>query len=520
MALRLTAALTRGLLASEHGTSDENSPVRSGVAPDGALASGTESPASELESAARALKDHMASGKLESGVDVVIRMLARGDDPARVALEIAAFDTLYNEAGCSYPLIVAADALSLRDSWRGVELGLPLAHAVNVAIDLNKHRPPRKVPASRDPGREPAGVLRKLLNACSEHDADGADGLMRGALWRKWSQDTIEPWLLELNATHFFGGGEGLVLAIKATNLLRTAGFEHARRILPGVAYAMAAMRRDDEQADWQWFRQRYGALEPKLEALWARQGQRVLDEQEWPHLVRAVLDGSRDEAWHAVIGVFAAGASIESVIAALSRAAAERMWRFDYGRDLDGSLDGGWFEVTRATRYMHALREAAGRFKRPLLLRMTLFGVHALHASRVLDLPPAQWLVVDAKGRASFSEHNRLVDSVTLAVRERDAVSAQRAALAWLGSGGSLTALRDALLGLTMNDLYARPTFAAHGVQMIVTAFELAESLPEHERAWPVRAVIRMLASPVRESRLASAVLRSRARLAPKLPA
>jgi hypothetical protein len=502
-------------LANEHGFDDESSPVR--PAAEAAVGCRPDNPGSELEGAARSLKDHMIAGKLESAVDVTVRMLARGDDPARIALEVAAFDTLYNEAGCSYPLIASADALSLRDSWQGVELSLPLAHAVNIAIDLNRHRSPRKVPASRDPGREPEGVLRKLLTACREHDADGADGLMRGALWRKWSQDIIEPWLIELNACHFFGGGEGLVLAVKAANLLRSVGFEHARRILPGLVYALAAMRRDDEHGDWQWFRQRYGALEPKLDALWARQGQRVLADDEWAHVVRSVLDGSREEAWHAVVGVFAAGASIESVVAALTRAAAERMWRFDHVRDLDGTLDGGWFEVTRSLRYMHALREAVVRVRRPALLRMVLFGVHALHASRPLDLPPAQWLVVDAKGRAPFSDLHRMMESVTTAVRERDSSGAQRAVLAWLGAGGDLTALRDALLTLTMNDLYARPLFAAHGVEMVVTAFELARALPEHERGWPIRAVVRMLASPVRESRLASAVQRSRARLTSK---
>jgi hypothetical protein len=342
---------------------------------------------------------------------------------------------------------------------------------------------------------------------------------MRGALWRKWPRECIEPWFFELAASHFFGGGDGLVLSVKALRLLREAGFDSARRILPGLCYALAKMRRDDEHADWQWFRQRFAQLEPRLTALWERQGSRALDVTERAHVTRQLLDGSREEAWHAVIGVLAAGASAASLIDTLCRASCERVWRFDVARDLAGSLEATWVEVTRPMLYLHALREIAPVYQHPQLLRMILFGVHAVHRAGAWDLPPDQWLIVDAKGRVSVSDTSRLGDDVAEAIHGRDPVDAQRAAMAWVGATGAVDALRDVLLELAMNDLYARPTTTAHVLQVVAAAFELASSLPEGERPWPIRAVTRMLASPCREARVATLVQRTQARITPPRP-
>ena len=454
----------------------------------------------ELEARAKSLKEGLQNGRLAQVARDLVHMLASAIDPARIALEIAAFDAQHNEQGAGQALPVAYDALRIASRGDGSQALLSLLNAADIAADASRFRAPRRVPASQDPGRDPEGMLQRLTALCDAQDAEGADALIRGALWRKWGREIVEPWFYELCAAHFRGAGHGLVYTVKAFDLLEATGFEHARRILPGLTYALARMPRMDEVPEWHWFRQRYAVLEPRLSELWARQGQKPLADAARRELVRALLDGSRDEAWHAVIGVLASGAPVDSLIDALSRAAAERLWRFDPAFDADPTIAEGFVDVTYPLTYVHALREAARSYRKPALLRMVLFAVHHINSAKPLDLPAERWLIVDAKGRASFMDRERLIEDLHLLIRERQPEEAQRAALAYTSAGGSLDTLRAALETLVLRDLYTRPEMTAHAIQLVVAACDESQILPESERAWPLRAVIRMLASPVRE--------------------
>jgi len=454
----------------------------------------------ELERRAKSLKENLQGGRLGHVARDVTRLLSTGVDPARIALEVAAFDAQHNERGVGQALPVACDALRIAGRGGVHEALLPLLNAADIAADASRFRAPRRVPASQDPGRDPEGMLQRLAALCDAQDAEGADGLMRGALWRKWGREVVEPWFYELCASHFLGSGSGLTFTVKAFDLLEATGFEHARRILPGLTYALASMTRDDQLPEWQWFRQRYSVLEPRLGELWARLGKRALGDNERRTLVRALLDGSPDEAWHAVIGALASGVQVDSLIDALSRASAERLWRFDPAFDADPSVAEGWLDVTRCFTHVHALREASRRHSKPTLLRMLLFAVRHINRTKPLDLPAERWLIVDSKGRASFMDRDRLIEDLHLLIRERQPVEAQRAALAYLSGGGSIDTLRAALETLVMRDLYTRPVMTAHAIQLVVVASDEAMLLPDAERTWPLRAVIRMLASPVRE--------------------
>jgi hypothetical protein len=479
------------------------------------------SPDAELEKRAKSLKDALLNGRVGQAARDIVRMLVADVDPGRVALEIAAFDAAHNEHGVSHALSLSADVLRIAPRFLGSDAALPLVHAADLAIDGSKHRSPRKVPASQDPGREPDGVAARLVTMIETDDAEGADGLMRGALWRKWTREQIEPWFFDLNAAHCFGAGHGLVYVIKAFELLESVGFEHARRILPGLTFALATMSRDDmlPDAEWQWFRQRFAQLEPRLTELWSRAGQRTLSDDERRAITRAILDGSREEAWHAVIGAWASGGRVECVIDALSRAAAERIWRFDTNHDRDPALTDGWLSVTRPFAYAHALRAATLRHRKSSLLRMILFGVRLVNQVKALDMPADRWTAVDAKGRASFIDRDRFLADMVDMVRDHSPTEAQRAALAYVNMGGSIDTLRASLYDFVLSGHYAKPRFAALGIEMTVAACDEALALPDGERTWPLRALIRMLASPLRENNLESVVQQARRLVEQGLP-
>jgi nitrite reductase/ring-hydroxylating ferredoxin subunit len=477
------------------------------------LGSSEMNPDAELERRAKSLKDALVNGRIGQAAREIVRMLAAEVDPNRVVLEIAAFDAAHNEAGVSHALSLSADVLRIAPRYLGGDAALPLVHAADLAIDASKHRSPRKVPASQDPGRDPEGVGGRLVTMLETDDAEGADGLMRGALWRKWTREQIEPWFFELNSAHFFGAGHGLVYTIKAFEVLEAVGFEHARRILPGLTYALGMMAREDTlpDAEWQWFRQRFAQLEPRLAELWSRAGQRVLSDDERRAVTRAILDGSREEAWHAVIGAWASGGRVECVIDALSRAAAERVWRFDTAIDRDPTVTDGWLNVTRPFAYAHALRAAALRHRKSSLLRMILFGVRLVNHLKDLDMPADRWTAVDAKGRSSFIDRDRFLNDMIEMLRERSPIEAQRAGLAYVNMGGSIDTLRATLYDFVLSGHYSRPRFAALGIEMTVATCDEALALPEGERTWPLRALLRMLASPLRENGLECIVHQAR---------
>ena len=180
--------------------------------------------------------------------------------------------------------------------------------------------------------------------------------------------------------------------------------------------------------------------------------------------------------------------------------ATAERLWRFDPRFDADPNVAEGWLDVSHSLTYVHALREAARRYRKPALLRMVLFAVRHVNSTKPLDLSADRWLIVDAKGRASFMDRERLIEDLHLLIRERQPVEAQRAALAYMSAGGSLETLRTALETLVLRDLYTQPVMTAHAIKLVVAACDESKILPESDRSWPLRAVIRMLASPARE--------------------
>lgn len=455
-------------------------------------------PREVVEARAKSLKEAMQAGRPGQAARDLVRMLAAGAEPERVALEVAAFDTAHGEYGPSHALPVAVDATRISTRYVDTKAALPLMHAVDLTIDANKHRVARRPPASKDPGRDPDEAGQQLLQLVRDEDAEGAEGLLRGILWRKWGRDVIEPWFLQINAEHFLNFGHGLIYTIKAFDLLQSVGFDHARRVLPGLMFGLVNATREDQLPEWDWFRQRYAALEPRLPELWERAGARDLDQAERDGAARAILDGSREEAWHAVIGMLASGARVDSVLDVLSRSAAERVWRFDTHIDGDITVQDGWLNVTHPLTYAHALRFAAHRFQRPEFLRMLLFGVRFVNNAKPLDRGPEQWTAVDAKGMGTIPDRDRLLDDLCDCIAERDPIGAQRYAIAYMRFGGELDAMRARIQDLAVRDLQMRPIFVGHAIKLAVACFDEASALPERDRTWPVRAMVRMLASPM----------------------
>jgi hypothetical protein len=149
---------------------------------------------------------------------------------------------------------------------------------------------------------------------------------------------------------------------------------------------------------------------------------------------------------------------------------------------------------------YARALRAAAEKHRTPSLLRMVLFAVYAIHQLKRFDLPAERWLALDAKGRHSLADRELVLSELTAQVRARDAREAERMALAYLALGGSALGLQKTLTKLVLGNHFARPEVSGQALQLVASACELASCLPDADRTWPLRAIIRVLASPLQE--------------------
>jgi nitrite reductase/ring-hydroxylating ferredoxin subunit len=136
------------------------------------------------------------TGRIARGV---VRLLALGVPPARIAAQAAIFDAQRAEYGTTHALPFAAAAL---DPTPGVEPALPLVQALDLAARSHVRLPRRSAPAAIDPGEDPieAGLR---VRAAVEAEDPAAEALVRGAVEKGWLRAELEPWFFGLCADHF-----------------------------------------------------------------------------------------------------------------------------------------------------------------------------------------------------------------------------------------------------------------------------------------------------------------------------
>lgn len=425
----------------------------------------------------------------------VVRLLKTGVEPRQLALLAVRYDAEHAEYGSGHALPVAVDVLSMLDRYSGIDAALPLLQAFELVSESNIRLPKRPVPSAIDPGHRREHAESEFRRYVEEERIDEAEGLLRGALAKGWGRETVEPWLIGLCIDHFLGFGHALIYTIKAFDLLEIVGFEHASAVLPGVLVSTINQTREDVLPEWDWFRRRLSAFEPRLEhASMRRREQTSLTYD--TALITALLDGHREEAFDSIAAALEGESSIDTIVNALSVAASRRILHFDVAIDRDHSVQEGWLDVTHLLTFANATRYALQRCRSPAAFKLLFQAARFINNAKPLDRKTAYPTEIPSQ-RSEDISRTVIVD----AIRRQQPREALVATTQYFEAGLVPGDLEAALQDLILEDHATRPIVVGHLIKTCRAAFDEFDRLPEgQDRSQPVLAFVRMAASPIRE--------------------
>jgi hypothetical protein len=426
-----------------------------------------------------------------------VRLLKLGVKPEEIAFQAARYDAEHAEFGTTHALPVAVDVLPYLERYQGARAVYPLMQALEMAAEPHIRRPSRPTPEPADPGPDPAHAGRHLAELVENEDQEAAEALLRGALSLGWARDVIEPWLYATCTRHFLDFGHALIYQVKVFDLLDGVGWQHAPDLLPAHLVRIINSTREDLLPEWQWFRNKMSNVEPHLPQLYAAQQRTTHGEV--GNLADVLLDGSREQAFDTITDSLERSVPLVDMVNALTVAASERMLRFNISIDSDHSVQEGWLDVTHLLTYSNALRHAVQRHRHPQVLRAIYHAARFINNAKTLDLPPTQRLETRATTTGSLADLSTALDS-------RDPQTALNILNTHVAGNDDLTTLRAFCEDLALTDNLTRPIVVAHLIKTCAAAFEETKRLQTagHPNAsHPLRAFIRLAASPIRERRV-----------------
>ena len=439
-----------------------------------------------------------------------VRLLGAGYAPARLLADIALSDARRAEYGTTHVLAVAADCARFLDERPGSDAMYAIAPVMDLCGETNRRLPARERPAAL------AGAdVEALRDAVEAEDAERAEGLLRGAFEAGLTAREAEHWLFAVLSDHFLDFGHPLIYLVKARELLDRLGdeaAEYAPEIYGSLLHGIVLGTREDTLPYWAPYTRREGELGGEFADEFAGEladefaGRPTdalpgVDSAELSSaLVAAVLDGSIDEAFAALTDGLRSGLSAGDAARALVAAAAQRMLRFDVAHDSNPEVAENWLWATHRFTFASAVRNAVERFDSPLAVRFLYQSMAWTHQGRSMDLAPAD--------RVDLEPRPVNVDGILRAIAAKDPRRAVGGVADLVWSGADLAPLRRELEALCLADPAVRPIVVAHVIKTVCAAFEEYEALEGHpDRAVPLCAVVRFLASPVAERRVHSGV-------------
>jgi len=445
----------------------------------------------------------------------LVRLLERGMEPSRLAVEAARFDAARGEWGLSHAMAVATDVLPTLSRYPGEAAALPLVQAFDLASEANVRRPVRPRAEPVDPGDDPVEAGRRLRALVEGEHAEPAEALLRGALARGWGRAELEPWLYGPCCDHFLSFGHPMIYQTKVFDLLEATGWAHAEVLLPGHLWGIVNATREDALPRWKAFGQRLAACEDRLPGWRAAVAPRG-SAAEVPAGVRegwwrAWVEGDREAAFDAVIDALEGGTAPGAIADVVAAAAAARLLRFEMAHDLDPAVQEGWLDVTHPMTFAAAVHHAVDRYRDPSGLRPLFHAARFVNNARSLDAS-SQPETSAASSSVSVGGAAVEVPEIVRAIEARDPVRAVELTARYLAERGPDDALRHALADLPLRDLYTRPIIVAHAIKTGRVAFELAARL--RGTPWvhdPVLAFVRFAAAPIRERPVAQLVHEAR---------
>ena len=446
----------------------------------------------------RSLEEGLQEYRMGQVARDAVRLLKLGRKPEEIAFQAARYDAEHAEFGTTHALPLAVDILPYMERYPGVQSVYPLMQVLEMAAEPHIRRPPRPTPKPADPGPDPQQAGKQLAHLVENEDLEAAEALLRGALSRGWSRDVIEPWLYAACTRHFLNFGHALIYQVKVFDLLDVVGWQHATDLLPAHLVRIINATREDLLPEWQWFRTCMEDVESRLPQLHA--AQQAITPGKVGELADTILDGSREEAFEAITGSLERSVPLPDIVNALSIAASERMLRFNASIDSDRTVQEGWLDVTHLLTYANALRHAVQRHQHPDILRSLYHGARFINNAKPLDLAPAERLETRAAGAGSLAD-------LSIALDHHDAQRAINTLNAHVTAADDLIALKVFCEDLALTDNLTRPIVVAHLIKTCAAAFEETHDLQtagHPDATHPLRALIRLAASPIRERRIA----------------
>jgi nitrite reductase/ring-hydroxylating ferredoxin subunit len=419
-----------------------------------------------------------------------MRLQRIGTPLAEIVREGVRYAAPRAEYGWDHSLATLADCLRLAALFDGPLRSLPVVQGLSVASEDQVRRPLRVQPDPVDVVARFGSVddaLRAFPRLVDDEEVDDAEGVFRGLIGVGATREQLRHALLSAVTDHFLSYGHAMIFTQKAFELLDSLGWDEAETVLAPLVPEITWSTRYDRLPYMRRFRAAWDGAGLDLQELLRRQDGGALDADAFR---RSLLDGSPEDAFGALRVALAAGVPVPRLIDETTRAASERLGRFDIELDLDDTNEWGWLDVTHTLTYSDALRWSWSVDPSPEVLR-GLF-----HAAWFV-----QWTGrLDAKSPGATPEPHATEDAEDLfeAISERDPVKAVAMVRGYRGPEEPLT---RALGRAAAEDHSVAPIMVAHTVKTAQAAIvESRELGGGREGREPLAAAARFLAAPKRE--------------------
>ena len=394
------------------------------------------------------------------------------------------------EYGWDHSLATLADCLRMSEFFAESLRALPVIQGLSVAAEDQVRRPARARPDPIDPvavygSADQALAAYPML--VDQERVDEAEALLRGLIAARVSPVKLRHAILTAVTDHFLAYGHSMIFAQKAFEMLGQLGWQEADAVLSPLVPEMTWGTRYDKLPYMRKFLRAWEAEAPDLEALARGGGTGTFDQAGYR---RSLTDGSPAEAATALISALRSGAAVTAVIDATSRAASERLARFDIDLDLDDTNEWGWLDVTHTLTYLNALRWAWSADPSPQVLRGLSHAAWFVQWTGQFDAP--------GPGPDMRARHSEDAGQVHQALVARDPEAASALVR---GYAGPREELEKSLIKAAAEDHSVSPIMVAHVIKTARAAVEESRALGGGPVSGePVAAAARFLASPKRE--------------------
>ena len=443
----------------------------------------------ELFASLNAAMDDLDTGRMARDA---MRLQRIGTPLADVIREGVRYAAPRAEYGWDHSLATLTDCLRMSDFFAESLRALPVIQGLSVAAENQVRRPNRPRPDPIDPVAS-YGSIQAALAAypvlCDEERADDAEALLRGLIAAQVSPAELRHTLLSAVTDHFLAYGHSMIFVQKAFEMLDQIGWQEADTVLSPLVPEMIWGTRYDKLPYMRKFLRAWEGAGPDLDVLARRGAAGTFDQAAYR---RSLTDGSPEDAATALIGALQGGAQVTAVIDATSRAASERLARFDIDLDLDDTNEWGWLDVTHTLTYLNALRWAWSADPSPQVLRGLFHAAWFVQWTGQFDHPDGA-----AQAQRPAPHQSDDASQVHKAIVGRD----PEAAVALVhGYAGPREELERSLIQAAAEDHSVSPIMVAHVVKTARAAVDEARALGGTAAAEPVAAAARFLASPKRE--------------------